>query len=81
MNHEQCRTARAMLGWSAEQLSRKAQVGKRTILEFEARGRQILPETNRKIRALFVVNGIEFLNDELGIGIRRRLTLDEHIAR
>lgn len=81
MNSEQCRVARAMLGWSARELSRQSHVGERTILEFEARARKILPRTNGRLRSLFVVNGIEFINDEDGIGIRRRFTVDEFIAR
>ena len=39
MTDEQCRLARAMLGWSAAELSRRAQVGLRTIREFEANNR------------------------------------------
>lgn len=81
MNHEQCRVARAMLGWSARELSRQSHVGERTILEFEAKSRKIMPKTNSKIRSLFIVNGIEFIDDENGIGIRRRFTIDEYIAR
>jgi hypothetical protein len=81
MNNEQCRVARAMLGWSARELSRQSQVGERTILEFEANARRIMPQTNGKIRSLFVVNGIEFIDDENGIGIRRRFTIEEYIAR
>lgn len=81
MNSEQCRVARAMLGWSARELSRQSHVGERTILEFEAKARKILPRTNGRLRSLFVVNGIEFINDEDGIGIRRRFTVEEYIAR
>jgi len=81
MNNEQCRVARAMLGWSARELSRQSHVGERTILEFEAKSRKIMPRTNGRIRSLFIVNGIEFIDDENGIGIRRRFTIEEYLAR
>lgn len=80
MNNEQCRTARAILGWTAVQLSHRAGVGKRAILEFEGGDRSLLPQTRLKLRAVFVVNGIEFLNDETGIGVKRHFRADEHLA-
>lgn len=80
MNNEQCRTARALLGWTAVQLSRRAGVGKRTILEFEGGERSLLLKTNLKLRAVFVVNGIEFINDEAGIGVKRRFRLEEYVG-
>lgn len=79
MNSEQCRTARALLGWTAAQLVARTGVGKRTILEFEASDRKILPRTCLNLRSIFTVNGIEFINDEFGIGVKRRLKLDEYI--
>jgi transcriptional regulator with XRE-family HTH domain len=81
MTDEQCRLARAMLGWSAAELSRRAQVGLRTIREFEADNRPILDSTRSKLRAVFTVNGIEFLNDADGIGIKRRLSIHEYCQR
>jgi transcriptional regulator with XRE-family HTH domain len=81
MTDEQCRLARAMLGWSAAELGRRAQVGLRTIREFEASNRPILDATRSKLRAVFVVNGIEFLNDADGIGIKRRLSIPEFCQR
>lgn len=79
MNHEQCRVARAMLGWSAKELSRKSHVGERTILEFENKIRNISSRTSGKLRSLFAVNGIEFILDDVGIGLRRRFSIDEYI--
>jgi hypothetical protein len=70
-----------MLGWSAAELSRRAQVGLRTIREFEANGRPLLDSTRGKLRAVFIVNGIEFLNDADGIGIKRRLSVHEYCQR
>lgn len=81
MTEEQCRLARAMLGWSVAELSRRANVGLRTIREFEAGGRPILDTTRNRLRAVFTVSGIEFLNDADGIGIRRRLSVTEYCQR
>lgn len=81
MNSEQCRVARAMLGWSAKELSRQARVGERTILEFENRARKLMPKTSGKIRSLFIIKGIEFIDDDDGIGLKRRFNLDEYMSR
>ncbi|WP_332696672.1 helix-turn-helix domain-containing protein [Bosea sp. (in: a-proteobacteria)] len=80
MNNEQCRTARALLGWTAVQLGRRSGVGRRTILEFEGGDRSLLPKTILRLRAVFVVNGIEFINDEAGIGVKRCFRLEEYIG-
>jgi len=80
MNSEQCRVARTMLGWSIKQLSRKVRVAQRTISDFEAEGR-VRPETKTRIRSLFVTNGIEFIEDDDGIGLKRRFNLDEYMSR
>lgn len=80
MNSEQCRVARAMMGWSIKQLSRKVRVAQRTISDFETEGR-VRPETRTRIRSIFVTNGIEFIQDDDGIGLKRRFNLDEYISR
>ncbi len=35
MNSEQCRVARAMMGWTIKQLSHRVKVAQRTISDFE----------------------------------------------
>lgn len=80
MNSEQCRVARAMLGRSIKQLSREVRVAQRTISEFEMNG-QARPETLSRIRSIFVTNGIEFIEDDDGVGLKRRYTFDEYIYR
>lgn len=80
MNGEQCRSARAMMGWSIKQLSRQIRVNESTISDFENRDRVRL-ETKSRIRSLFVTNGIEFIEDDNGIGLKRRLKLDEYLSR
>jgi len=81
MNSEQCRLARNLLGWTAKDLSRRTGAGLRTILEFEGNKRRIRPKTNKLLRSIFVTNGIEFLDDLNGIGLRRRLSLSEYSSR
>lgn len=80
MNAKQCKLARTLLGWTGRELSEHAKVGLRAIREFEAGKRNIYPRTNRKLRATFVVNGIEFLDDESGVGVRKRPGLEEYLV-
>ena len=80
MNSEQCRVARAMMGWTLKQLSRNVRVAQRTISESETEGR-IRPEVKSRIRSLFVISGIEFIEDDDGIGLKRRFNLDEYLGR
>lgn len=80
MNSEQCRVARAMLGWSIKQLSREVRVAQRTISEFEMNG-QARPETLSRIRSIFVTHGIQFIEDDDGVGLKRRYTFDEYLFR
>ena len=79
MNSEQCRVARAMMGWSIKQLSRKVRVAQRTISDFETEGR-VRPETRTRIRSVFVTSGIEFIQDDDGIGLKRRFNIDEYMS-
>lgn len=68
---EQCRGARAMLGWSQDELAKAANVARQTVADFE-RGARI-PIANNLIsigRALEGA-GIEFL-PENGIRLRAR---------
>ena len=69
-----------MMGWSIKQLSRQVRVNESTICDFENKDRVRL-ETKNRIRSLFVTNGIEFIEDDSGIGLKRRLKLDEYLSR
>lgn len=80
MNSEQCRVARAMMGWTIKQLSHRVRVAQRTISDFEVDGR-VRPEIAARIRSIFTTNGIEFIQDDDGFGLKRRFNLDEYIAR
>jgi len=59
----QCRAARALLGWSQEELVERAGVSKKTIADLE-RGATQLPRTQTlaQITKAFEAAGIEFLN-------------------
>lgn len=80
MNGEQCRSARAMIGLSIKQLSRKMSVNESTISTFENEDR-IQSKTRSKIRSFFIISGIEFIEDDNGIGLKRRFSFEEYISR
>ncbi|WP_244538156.1 helix-turn-helix transcriptional regulator [Mesorhizobium sp. YR577] len=68
---EQCRGARAMLGWSQHELAEKANVSRTTIADFE-RGARI-PHRNKMtaIRRTLETGGIEFIPENGGeAGVR-----------
>jgi len=59
----QIRAARAVLGWSAEELGRSADLSRRTIITMESVDG--LPQTNvaslQKVKAALEAEGIEFI--------------------
>ncbi|WLS08696.1 helix-turn-helix transcriptional regulator [Shinella sumterensis] len=79
---EQCRWARAMLGWSQGDLATAATVSRQTIADFE-RGAHI-PITNNlsSIVKAFRKAGIEFIpeDDGRGVGIRFRAPVTSRAA-
>ena len=80
----QCRGARAMLGWSQDDLARAASVGRQTVTDFE-RGARI-PITNNlaSMRQALERAGIEFLfnadGTENGMRLRRPINFSDHRA-
>ncbi len=70
----QCRAARAMLGWSQEQLSKRAKVARATVADFEREART--PILNNLIaiqKVLEEEGGIEFIpKNGGGEGVRFR---------
>jgi ribosome-binding protein aMBF1 (putative translation factor) len=67
MSPEQCRAARAWLGWSQRELAKRAELSSSTVRDFEARQRvPIVNNLNAIRRALesagiqFTTKGIEF---------------------
>jgi transcriptional regulator with XRE-family HTH domain len=77
-SREQCRAARALLGWTQEQLeeatvSAGAKVAKKTIADFEAGNRTPYGRTLADIRRALEAAGILFLSENgEGPGVRLR---------
>ena len=53
INYKQCKAARALLDWSKEDLSQKAEVAKATIGDFERGARNLRIETMQKVVGVF----------------------------
>jgi transcriptional regulator with XRE-family HTH domain len=58
----QCRTARALLGWSQERLAQESRVATRTIAGFEMGEGMPLDRTLSDIRRALETGGVEFTN-------------------
>lgn len=57
---EQCRSARAWLGWSQAELAERAKVGQSTVKDFEAGKRTPIQATLGAMRAVLEAEGIGF---------------------
>ncbi len=69
----QCKGARAMLGWSQDQLAATAGVAKQTLADFERGARSPYERTLRDIQNALESAGIEFTNGEAP-GVRLKPT-------
>ena len=71
---EQCKGARAMLGWSREQLANAAEVAVGTVVDFERGARRPYKRTLTDIRRALEDAGVFFIDEdeELGPGVRLR---------
>jgi transcriptional regulator with XRE-family HTH domain len=71
---KQIKAARALLGWSQEDLAREAAVSIPTVKRLEAGEGELggRSETARKLRTALEASGIEFLGGNDGIGVRLR---------
>ena len=74
MGPQQCRAARAILGWSQADLAEAALVGRRTLANFENGTKSINARTVRDIRAALETAGVIFLDadQDAGPGVRLR---------
>ena len=75
---QQCKAARAYLGWSAEDLASRANVGVATVWNFETGVSDPKASTLRALQEAMEKAGLEFLNDgsaslQGGAGIRERM--------
>ena len=69
----QCRAARALLGLSREKLAARAEVGERTLVDFERGARAAQKSTLAAIRRALEDAGVEFISENGGgAGVRLR---------
>ena len=74
MSPEQCRAARAWLGWSQQTLADRANLGLSTVKDFESGSRTPIANNLAAIHKTLADVGVEFLFDSNGApdGIRVR---------
>ncbi len=75
MSPEQCRAARGWLGWTQQELARRAGVGLSTVRDFENGDRTPIPNNLAAIRRAIEDAGIELVFSEdsgAAAGIRYR---------
>jgi transcriptional regulator with XRE-family HTH domain len=73
---EQCRAARALIGWSQDQLAESSRVAKATIANFEAGNRTPYDRTLADVAVALEAAGVEFLPEgESGAGVRLKLAV------
>ena len=66
MTPEQCRAARALLGWSRQSLAEAAKVAERTLVDFERGARQPRERTIADIRRTLEEAGVAFIDSNGG---------------
>jgi transcriptional regulator with XRE-family HTH domain len=70
---EQIRAARALIGWTRDDLSRESGVPVRTLADLEMGSREPRKATVEKVRATLEAAGVIFIPANLdGEGVRRR---------
>jgi transcriptional regulator with XRE-family HTH domain len=63
MSPEQCRAARVWLGWTQQDLARRAKVSLSTVQGLEKGDHRTIPATTHAIRLALEEGGIEFIED------------------
>jgi len=66
MSPEQCRAARAWLGWPQPELAKRARVGLSTVRDFETGTRNPIVHNREAIQRAFEAEGIRFVFAEDG---------------
>lgn len=66
LSPEQCRAARGWLGWSQEELSRRARIGQSTLKDFEGGKRVPMRNNLEALRSALEAAGVGLLFDENG---------------
>ncbi len=73
LSASQCRAARALVGWSQDDLANASGVAKATIAYFETAKRQPYEKTLSDLRRVLEKNGVAFIDvDGGGAGVRLR---------
>ena len=67
----QCKGARAMLGWSQDELAQRAGVAKQTLADFERGSRSPYARTLADIQKALEAGGVEFTDGDAP-GVRMR---------
>nr|WP_256387740.1 helix-turn-helix transcriptional regulator [Agrobacterium sp. LAD9] len=68
---EQCRGARAMLGWSQGELAKAASVSRQTVADFERGAHLPISNNIASLVKAFEQEGIEFIKENGGgVGVR-----------
>jgi transcriptional regulator with XRE-family HTH domain len=71
MSLEQCRAARAWLGWSQQELARRARVGLSTVKDFERGDRNPIANNLDAMRRAIEAAGIDLIEEDgKAVGIR-----------
>ena len=66
LSPEQCRAARGWLGWSQEELSKRARIGHSTLKDFESGKRVPMRNNLEALRSTLEAVGIKLLFDDAG---------------
>jgi DNA-binding XRE family transcriptional regulator len=73
VTHDQCRQARALLGWDEWKLANRARISEQTVRNLEAGTRRSHAGTVAAVRAALEAAGVEFIaENEGGVGVRLR---------
>lgn len=73
MSPEQCRAARGWLGWTQQELARRAHVGLSTVKDFEKGERKTIAATADAMQRAIEAAGLRFVfgDDDEAVGIAR----------
>jgi ribosome-binding protein aMBF1 (putative translation factor) len=69
LNRQQCKMARAGLGWGQKGLAHKAGIVPATISDFERQVGLPTSRTIKKMKDAFEQAGVKFIDDGTGVGV------------
>jgi ribosome-binding protein aMBF1 (putative translation factor) len=64
---EQCRAARAWLGWSQTELAQRARIGLSSVKDFERGSRRTLPAIKSQMQKVFEEAGVVFMDHGIAV--------------